>query len=89
MTGRPQLERRIQLTILGSSSVEIDVTPAAIPEARGGVTLWVRCWKGTPLEETTAYTLTQTEAKELVAAIADVVTPELFRPPDLDEGAAP
>ena len=76
------MNRTIALTTIGSAAVEIGVTPAALPEAEGGVTLWVTHWRGTPLEDRTAYTLTEVEAKQLVAAIADVVTPELFGLPE-------
>jgi hypothetical protein len=60
----------IRLTTIGSRSVELQVTQAALPEADGGVTLWVRRWAGTALEEQTVYVLTGDEADELVAAIA-------------------
>lgn len=69
----------IRLSTIGSACVEIDVTEAALPEADGGVTIWITCWKGTPLEERTAYTLTVDEAKQLICAVAQVITPELFR----------
>lgn len=73
----------IALTVIGSACVELEVTPAALSEAAGGCTLWVTSWRGTPLEERTAYTLTEVEAKQLVAAVAGVITPDLFRLPEL------
>jgi hypothetical protein len=74
--------RKLALTTIGSTRVDIEATPAAFPEAEGGVTLWVRHARGTPLEEATAYALTAAEAKQLVCAVADVITPELFRLPE-------
>lgn len=68
----------IQLSTIGLSCVEISVTPAALEEAAGGITLWVHHWPGTVLSEKVAYTLTEAEAKQLVVAIADVITPALF-----------
>ena len=52
----------IRLSTIGSQCVTIDVTPAALPEAEGGVTLGITHWKGTPLEERIAYTLTADES---------------------------
>jgi hypothetical protein len=71
----------VELSALGSAHVTIDVTPAALPEAAGGVTIWATCWPGTVLEERVAYTLTELEAKELVAEIARALTPTLFEEP--------
>ena len=73
----------IRLSVIGSQCVELEVTPAALPEAEGGVTIWITGWKGTVLEEKVAYTLTADEAKQLVVAVADVITPDLLRLPDL------
>ena len=79
------MNRTIALTTIGSACVEVEVTPAALPDADGGATIWITCWRGTPLEERTAYTFTAVEAKHLVAAVADVVTPDLFRLGELDK----
>jgi hypothetical protein len=68
----------IELTTIGSGCVELEVTPAALPEAQGGATLWVRHWRGTPLEDATAYTLTEAEAKQLVCDVARALSPWLF-----------
>ena len=76
-------QNTIRLSVIGSQCVELEVTEAALPEADGGVTIWITHWKGTPLEERIAYTLTADEAKQLVAAVAIVATPDLFRLPDL------
>ena len=75
------MNRTIALTTIGSDCVEIEVAPSALPEAPGGVTLWVRHWPGTPLAEQTAYTLTGGEAKDLAAAVADAITPTVIRLP--------
>jgi hypothetical protein len=70
--------RTISLTTIGSASVHIQVTPAALPEAEGGVTIWIHHWPGTRLSEKVAYTLTVGEAKELVAELARALSPWLF-----------
>jgi hypothetical protein len=67
------MTRTTALTTIGNAHVQIDVEPAALPEAAGGVTIWIRSWGGTVLAKQTAYTLTAGEARELVAAIADVI----------------
>lgn len=63
----------VRLTTIGPARVEIDVTPAALEEAAGGATVWVVCWRGTPLEERVAYTLTEGEATQLVCDLANVL----------------
>ena len=78
MTGRT-----IVLSAIASNRVELQVTPAALEEADGGVELRVTCWRGTALEETTCFTLTATEARLLVEAVAETVRPGLFRLPEI------
>lgn len=53
----------------------LDAQPAALEEAAGAMSLWVRYAVGTPLEERTAYTFTADEPKRLVADISRVLTP--------------
>jgi len=66
----------VTLTTIGSQTVEFDAQPAALPEAIGGMTLWVRYAVGTPVEERTAYTFTAAEAKQLVADVGGVMGAE-------------
>jgi hypothetical protein len=66
---RSRTTQSITLTTIGSRGVELDVSPAALEEARGGVTLWSRFMVSTPLEQRRAYTLTAAEARSLAAAI--------------------
>ncbi len=73
----------VALSTIGSQCVTIEVTPAALPGAEGGVTLWITHWKGTPLEERIAYTLTVDETKQLVCELARVLSSELLTPLEL------
>ena len=41
----------IALSTVGSACVELEVTPAALEEAAGGVSIWIVAWKGTAIEE--------------------------------------
>jgi hypothetical protein len=65
--------RPITLTTIGSRGVELEVSPAALTEASGGITLWSRYLPGTPMEQRHAYTLTAEQAKGLITAIAAVI----------------
>jgi hypothetical protein len=65
---------RVRLTTIGSRG-ELEVTPAALPEAAGGVTLWFRWDVGGE----TAITFTEDEAKRLVVAVSATLSSELFR----------
>jgi hypothetical protein len=59
----------VTLTTIGSRGVEIEISPSALAEASGGITLWFRYMVGTPIERRSAYTLTAEEAERLAVAI--------------------
>jgi len=67
-------------TTIGSTKVEIEVSPAALPEACSGCTLRVTHWRGTPLEERTAYTFDPGRGKELATDITRERQPRALSP---------
>ena len=66
MTIQPAVEtvRAVALTTIGSRG-SVEIAPAALPEADGGLTLWFRWATGTE----TAVTLTRHEARQLAAHV--------------------
>jgi hypothetical protein len=69
----------IRLSTIGSRSISLDVGPAALPGAEGGVALWVRGLyrgehaAGTSASPDLAIILTAGEAEELVLGIEETV----------------